>query len=182
VNDLTRRTALIPAAVLALAAPMAEAAPASTPSQDCVIAITADVPGLTIGRDVGTQLRIGARGLTPGAAPQLTASAGTVDDLKPDGEGGYVASYYAPLAGPPQVAIVSAISGKDCGYLALRLSGEVNAVVRARPNVPVDVRMGDEVFGPVRADASGRAVVPVVIPPGVRAVTHGTQGHREDDP
>jgi hypothetical protein len=47
--------------------------------------------------------------------------------------------------------------------------------VAARDGTPVTVAVGEDEFGPVPADATGRAVVRVAVPPGVRFATYRKQ-------
>ncbi|GAC1340038.1 MAG: hypothetical protein NVSMB23_09800 [Myxococcales bacterium] len=109
-------------------------------------------------------------------APVLSASVGTIENLRPAGPGRFTADYVPPDQTIPQVALIGAVAGGQAGFLALPLYGLGDAVVKTRPRGRTSVRIGDQRFGPILADARGRAEVPVVVPPGVREAFHG------DDP
>jgi len=55
------------------------------------------------------------------------------------------------------------------------LDGVGDAEVRTRPGAVVEVRIAERTYGPARADATGLALVPVEVPPGVDAVYHGAR-------
>jgi hypothetical protein len=128
-----------------------------------------------LGRDDGCELRVTA-------PPQveelsLTASAGRIENVRRLPGGGFTARFRAPAERVPQVAIVSAlgrsVNGLDDGWIAIPLSGEGDARVRGEPGSPVTLRVGDRTFGPVTAGPDGVAIVPVVVPPGVREAHQG---------
>jgi hypothetical protein len=91
--------------------------------------------------------------------------------------GGFAARYRPPPERFPQVALVAALArtprGLLDGWLAIPLSGQGDARVRTTPGALITLRVGEHIFGPSRADAQGVAVIPVVVPPGVREAHHG---------
>lgn len=107
------------------------------------------------------------------AEPLLAASAGRLSPPRPDGPGRWVATYRPPEECHPQLAVVSAAAGGQWAWAVARLSGRGDALVNTAPGAVISVRIGDRGFGPATADARGRALVPVEVPPGVRAVRHG---------
>lgn len=111
--------------------------------------------------------------------PRLAASAGRLGPPAPgpaaDGPG-LIATWQAPEAGVPRVAVLGAVAADGaCGYVAVPLHGLGDAEVRTRPGASVQVRIAERTFGPATADATGLALVPVEVPPGVDAVFHGTR-------
>ncbi|WP_242391969.1 hypothetical protein [Anaeromyxobacter oryzisoli] len=169
-----RLPALAVAAALAALAASARAADA-VPASGGTLRIVAEPRRLVLGRDAGADLRIAAPAEVEDVA--LSASAGSIEAVRRLPGGGFAARYRPPAARFPQVAIVSALArtghGLLDGWLALPLSGQGDAHVHAAPGAQVALRIGDETFGPRVAGADGVAVIPVVVPPGVR---EGHQG------
>jgi hypothetical protein len=161
-------------ATLGLAALVLLGAPARSVAGEvgasCTIAVAADPPRLEAEAPRAVRLRV-----TATAPPRLTASLGSLGASSPDGEGAFVAEWTAPPAGIPQVALLTALSDGDCGFVAVPLTGSGEAVVRTRPGARVEVQIGDRHFGPEKAGPDGVALVPVEVPPGVDAVFHGTR-------
>lgn len=110
-----------------------------------------------------------------GARLQLRANTGTIENVTPLGDGAYTALYRAPESDVPQVAVITAVDGRDptrtYGHVTLPLTAPKELVVQSEREANVLVRVGDREFGPVPADRRGRATVPVVVPPGVREGT-----------
>ena len=137
--------------------------------------IVADPPRLLLGRDAAAELTVTA---PPDVQElQLTASVGRIEEVRRLPGGGFAARYRPSGERVPQVAIVAAVGrtprGAEDGWLAIPLSGQGDARVRAAPGSEVSLRIGDETFGPRRARADGVAVIPIVVPPGVREAHHG---------
>lgn len=162
-------------AALAALPPAARAEGEQAPGAGGALAVTADPPRLVLGRDAAAELRIAA----PAGVEELevTASLGKVDGVRRLPGGGFAARYHPPAERFPQVAIVSAIgrgpAGPVDGWLAVPLAGQGEARVRCGPGEEVTVRVEGRSFGPARAGADGVAVIPVVVPPGVKEVHRG---------
>lgn len=160
---------------LAAAAPGSARAEGELPGTGGVLTVAADPPRLVLGRDAGAELRIAA----PPEVLELsvTATAGRIEGLRRLPGGGFVARYHPPAERHPQVAIVAAVGRAGPavldGWLAVPLAGQGDAQVRGKPGADVSLRIGDETFGPARVGADGIAILPVVVPPGVR---EGHQG------
>lgn len=152
------------AAALLLVAATVRAAPAAAP-----LAIHAEPSSLP--------LRGGARATvfidtgTP-SAPSLSASLGSLEDVRALGQGRYAVSYVPPRHAYPQVAIVTATSAGRFASVAIPLIGRGIATARSSPGASIQVTIGEAVFGPVRANGRGEARVPVIVPPGVRFAYH----------
>ena len=110
-----------------------------------------------------------------GARLQLRTNTGTIENLTPLGDGAYTALFRAPTSDIPQVAVITAVDGRDptrtYGHVTLPLTAPKELVVTADPGANVMVRVGDREFGPVPTDRRGKATVPVVIPPGTQEGT-----------
>jgi hypothetical protein len=107
--------------------------------------------------------------------PVLSASVGRVEFLRETSSGVYEAEYVPPESLDPQVAFVVALSADGFAWIPIVLSGIREVAVLAKYGTPVSVSVEDEVFGPVPADGSGRALVRVVVPPGVRTARYEKQ-------
>jgi hypothetical protein len=154
----------------ALAAQPAAPAPAAPALRPCTLEVSADRIRLEANDPRAVQLTV-----TSPAAPRLQSSAGAVSEPEPAGPGRWTATWTAPPAGIPQIALLTALAGDDCGLLAVPLFGSGDAVVRTRPRAEVEVRIGERVFGPATAGADGVALIPVEVPPGVDSVFHGAR-------
>ncbi len=161
--------------LVALLAPGGARAQEPIPAAGGALRVTAVPPRLVLGRDAGADLQV--------AAPpeieeiSLTTSAGRIDAVRRLPGGGFAARYHAPPDHVPRVAIVSAVArgarAIEDGWLAIPMSGEGDARVRGAPGSEITLRIGDRTFGPRIAGEDGVAVVPVVVPPGVREAHQG---------
>jgi hypothetical protein len=164
---------LLPLLALALAAASSQAG--TVPASGGALRVTADPPALLLGRDAGAELRVAA----PPEVEELTftASAGRIEGVRRLPQGGFAARYRPPADRVPQVALVAAVArtarGLADGWLAIPLSGQGDARVRAQPGTTISLRIGDAMFGPTVAGEDGLAVIPVIVPPGVREAHHG---------
>lgn len=140
-----------------------------------VLGMAADPAQLVLGRDPFAELRISA----PAEVEELsvTASTGKVENVRRLPAGGFAARYRPPAERYPQVAILAAVgrtgAGTVDGWLAVPLAGQGDARVRGEPGSDVSLRIGDRSFGPGRVGEDGVALIPVVVPPGVREAHRG---------
>ncbi len=165
------------AALLAGLAVLAASTPARAADAAalCSLVLSSEPARLEAGSPRAALLRV--RGPDGAAGPPLlAASLGRLEAPRAEGDG-WVAEWRAPEAGAPGVAILGALGadGAACGFVAVPLHGVGDAVVRTSPGASVAVRIADRTFGPARADASGLALVPVEVPPGVDAAFHGSR-------
>jgi hypothetical protein len=173
------RLALL-AAVAGLALAAAGPAPAAepeplAPASGGSLRIAADPPRLVLGQDGSAELQVAA----PAEVEELslTTSVGRIEGLRRLPGGGFAARLRVPSERYPQVAIVAALAqtqrGVADGWLAVPLYGQGDARVRAAPGAKITLRIGERSFGPRTAGSDGVAVIPVVVPPGVREAHHG---------
>jgi hypothetical protein len=170
---LACRRALVAVALVAVAG--LARAEAEGPATGGALTVTADPPQLVLGTDPGAELRVAAPAEVAEVA--ITTNVGRVDGVRRLPGGGFTARYHPPAERYPQVAVVAAV-GKAGGavldgWVALPLAGRGDARVKGTPGAPVSLRIGDRTFGPALAGADGIAVVPVVVPPGVREAHQG---------
>jgi hypothetical protein len=146
------------------------------------ISLSADPPRLLPAAEARALLSIDVASEVPSdvpsetGLPRLSASVGTIENLRAVGPGRFTAEYVPPDETIPQVALIGAVAGGQHGFLALPVFGLGDAMVKTVPRGRTSVRIGEERFGPIVANARGLAEVPVVVPPGIREAFHG------DDP
>ncbi len=173
--DAARVAALLACASLTAASGSARAQEPGPPGGGGAIRITPEPSRLLLGRDTAADLRIAAPADVEDLS--LSASVGRIDGLRRLPGGGFAARWRAPGDRHPQVAIVAAIGrtprGAEHGWVAIPLSGQGDARVRAAPGQEITLQIGERKFGPRRAGNDGLAVIPVVVPPGVREAHHG---------
>ncbi len=163
--------ALLLAASGALAAPISACAQGSAGA----LRVVAEPPRLVLGRDPAAELRV--------TAPfdlgdvSITSSIGRVEGLRRLPGGGWAARFQPPRERVPAVAIVTALGsgprGTEHGFVAIPLSGQGDARVRGAPGSAVTLRIGDRTFGPQLVGKDGVAVIPIVVPPGIREAHRG---------
>ena len=173
-----RRTEPLAVAVafaVALAATSGRAADELAPGSGGALRVVADPPRLVLGQDAAAELTISA----PPEVTELAVvtSAGRIEALRRLPDGGFAARLRAPAERYPQVAIVAATgraaTGPVDGWLAVPLFGQGDAHVRGDPGARITLRIGERTFGPRSAGTDGVALIPVVVPPGVRQGHHG---------
>lgn len=147
--------------------------------------LTADPASLVLGRDKGAQLSISA---PAGATVKLSASVGTIGEVHRQGDT-FHARFNAPPLKAPTVALLLAQVDHDgvreLAWLSIPLSGSDTMEIETRPGSQVQADVAGTVIGPVIADKSGTARLPMIVPPGVnKATVHITDklGNVSDKP
>ncbi len=88
--------------------------------------------------------------------------------------GRYETHYRPPRSRFPQVALLAIWreTGPDAKieFVKIPLSGRTKVPVRSRKGAQINVFVGDQTFGPVTANARGRAQTQIFVPPGVKEV------------
>ncbi|MCB9663186.1 MAG: hypothetical protein H6732_03665 [Alphaproteobacteria bacterium] len=145
------------------------------------VALGASSTTLVLGRDTEATLSFtlptsgGSGGLPTAADALVRVTSGEITRVVALGGGRFSARYQAPAVNYPHVAIVTVIDrrnpGTVWGTLSLELQGKVDYPVTAAPGSNVILRVGTREFGPVQTDASGKASVPIVVPPGLTMAT-----------
>ncbi|MFT5679661.1 MAG: adhesin/invasin [Myxococcota bacterium] len=134
---------------------------------------------ITLGQDTSATLTLNLSGGTNqplnGTDLIVRSSAGTVSNITHLGGGQFSALYTPPNKPYPHVAVLTFADKRNPGIIfgsfALPLVGKASFPVSSAPNSRVMLRIGDREFGPVQADATGRANVPIVVPPGFNSAT-----------
>lgn len=139
------------------------------------LTVTSGQPALVLGTDNETTLSISfPAGIEAPTDPRdvlVRVSSGAIASLVPLGGGRFTARYVAPTVNYPHLSMIT-VSDRRApadiwGVGVIALQGRVDYPVTARPGANVILKVGGREFGPVGADASGRASVPIVVPPGV---------------
>jgi hypothetical protein len=118
--------------------------------------------------------------VTSQAEPRLSANVGSLVKLRREGPESWTAEYVPPRETFPQVALLAAVAAGELAWTSLPLWGRGVAEVQTRAGARISVDIGARTFGPALADERGKALVPVIVPPGVHQVRH--RGRRIDLP
>ncbi len=152
------------------------------------VSFSADPPAVTLGDGATSTLSLQVEGTEALDASDLEfrALAGSVANVAPLGQGRISALYTAPSVNFPHLDIVSVVDRRDPdrlhAQLVIPLVGRADFPVNANPGASVLLTVGEREFGPVLADAAGKAKVPIEVPPGIGKATVTTpQGSSELD-
>src|SRR5919201_3987591 len=136
------------------------------------IALRADPPRVVLGERNRVELEIRAPGAPADARLEIWTSVGRVSEVRRESADRFRAAWFRPRERFPQVALllatVRANGAEDRAWLALPLISSEKLPFHTKPNSSVTLAIGDALFGPVRADGSGRTRVAVNVPPGQR--------------
>jgi hypothetical protein len=163
---LLRRVQRTAALLLLVGAAQARAASLSLEGNAVVLGRT---------ESIGAVIRVDEPPGTEELPLRLSVNVGSFSDPVRIGPGKYRAVYVPPETRFPQVALVAV--WRETGYdahidfLRIPLFGVTKIEVSAKPKSEVKASMGFDVFGPVRADRTGKAVIPLVVPPNVYQAT-----------
>lgn len=135
--------------------------------------VTLDKEPVVLGRteSVGVIIKINELPGTEARPLRLSVNVGSFGNIERVGPGTYRTVYLPPSTRFPQVALAAAWreTGPDApiDFFRFPLYGMTQVPVSARAGSEVRVEVGVQEFGPVTVGASGKAVVPVVVPPGI---------------
>jgi hypothetical protein len=143
------------------------------------LALTVAPDPLLLGRGATALVKLKVRDAAgrPARAPlRIGASVGKLSSLEELGPGEYQATYSAPDDKFPQVAILAAISVADGAFAAvpLKLAARVTVPGEGEPGGSMSITVDGKTFGPQPIDEQGRFAIPIVVPPGGRAVGTST--------
>jgi len=140
-----------------------------------VLAIHVKPSPLVLGRDGSAELQIrvtDATGKPAAAGLRLSASTGVLGRVKEVAPGEYRATYRPPRDRFPQVALILALSVGDGAFAvhALPLHAAIVVPGEGEPGGQMRIIVDGRSFGPVKVDERGQFRLPIVVPPGGRAV------------
>jgi len=146
------------------------------------IKVTASPDSLLLGRDDAATLTIDFSGTAASDVSKtqlvVNATSGKVSNLTHLGEGRWSARFEPPKQQFPQLALITVADQNDpsrtYGHARIRLVGKTPYPIASSPNATVILSVGGRDFGPIKTDGSGRAKLPIEVPPGVGEITQIT--------
>lgn len=151
-----------------------------SPRPPAAVSMSANPSELILGQDKTTSLSIklvdaAGNPVADGADVAVRASAGDVEAITYLGNGAYTARYAAKAVNYPHLDIVTVADKRNpdevYGVYVLQLTGKTDFPVSADPNSTVILKVGGRDFGPYTTDTTGRARVPIMVPPGSGSAT-----------
>ncbi len=139
--------------------------------------ISLDRGPVILGRteSVGVTIRVDEPPGTEDRPLRLAVNVGTFGEVTRVKPGVYRAVYVPPSTRFPQVALVAVWreTGPDAqiDFLKISLYGSSKLPLTAKPGSQVNVAVGPDTFGPFTVDKTGKAQLPVVVPPNFREAT-----------
>jgi hypothetical protein len=151
----------------------------AAPPMTGAIAGAANPTQLILGQDATASVSFTLSGPAAAAAKAgdlaVNVSSGTVTNVTALGSGSFSALYTPPPQAFPQLAVITVTDRRDpahaTGTVVVPLVGKAAFPVVGMPNSRIIMKVGDREFGPVAADATGRAQVPIIVPPGVASAS-----------
>lgn len=149
--------------------------PAVAAAQGAKLFVTTPLP-IILGEveDISIVIELPDTPETEGRPLQIAANVGRVEAPERVAPGKYRVKYRVPPTKFPQAAILAVWheTGPDApvDFLRIPLSARTRIPAKGAPGAEVRVLIGEDAFGPVVADRSGSAVVPVIMPPGTKEV------------
>lgn len=166
----------------------------ATPIHTGGVAWTVDPPKVVLGETDSVHVVMTAKTANGApledALPKVTTSVGSVSAPEWTAPGTWKLTVALPKDQTlPQVAVLVATldtrAALHVGVLSIPLWGKGKSVVRTKPNSTVTLKMGPESFGPIKADGDGKAVIPIVVPPGAakaKVVSRDEAGNESEAP
>ncbi len=164
-------------AALALLPATALAASISTTSS-----ISVEGDAVVLGRTESAKVLVRVDEQPAADAPplHLLVNVGSFSEPERVAPGQYRAVYVPPRTRFPQMALVAVWreTGPEArvDFVRFPLFGTTRLAVKAPPGSAVSAKVGKDEFGPVTASAKGKAILPIVAPPGVRQATVAISG------
>ena len=129
--------------------------------------LVSDPARLVFGKDAGAALTLRA---PAGASVTLSASVGTVSAPQRDGDLWRARFTPPPLKAPTVALLLAQVDengARELAWLSIPLSGADTMEIETRPGSKVSAEVKGVTAGPVIADKSGTARLPMIVPPGV---------------
>ena len=129
--------------------------------------LVADPARLVLGKDASAALTVRA---PASAAVNLSASVGTVSAPQRDGDLWRARFTPPPLKAPTVALLLAQVEeggARQLFWLSIPLSGADTMEIETRPGSKVSAEVAGVTVGPVIADKSGTARLPLTVPPGV---------------
>ena len=129
--------------------------------------LVADRATLVLGKEAGAALTLRA---PAGASVTLSASVGTISAPQRDGDVWRARFTPPPLKAPTVALLLAQVEeggARELAWLSIPLSGADTMEIETRPESRVSAEVAGVTIGPVIADKSGTARLPMIVPPGV---------------
>lgn len=173
---------LLHSAAILAGSPSAASPAASAAASGGRIAFSFEPAAPVKGRDAEVVVRLEVRDaagkpLPLAAPPRVVVSTGTLGPLRAgDGPGRFEGRWTPSSAPQPEVlGLVAVAPGCErcatalaSGGARLPISAAIELPGRSDPGVATTVEIAGHAWGPVKADAEGRFLLPAVVPPGAR--------------
>lgn len=149
------------------------------PPRSAAVKVQANPAQMTLGTDKTANVSFTVTGGDPARLTTMklvsSVAPGTLGPPTLLAPGRYDLLYTAPTVTKPQVALLTTVDAGDAartyGGVAIPLAAKVDQAVTVAPKTKVLLKVAGRDFGPVDADAKGRAKVPIVVPPGTSTAT-----------
>lgn len=149
------------------------------PSNSHAVAVSSNLAQVVLGQDASATVTVtlsgGAESTLGGADLAVKASSGTLANVTSIGQGRYSMMYTAPDKKFPHLALVTLVDRRDpqqtVGAFAIPMAGRTPFPVTGLPDSNILIKVAGVEFGPVTADAQGKATVTLTVPPGVSEAT-----------
>jgi len=164
------------------------------PQLPSLLSATSSPSELVLGQDQAAALNIkltGPKGAMAGDGGALLVHAeyGNVEALTYLGSGTWTARYVPKNVNYPHLDVLTFADARNpdqvYGSHVVNMVGKTDfPITDAPPNSTLILRIGDRDFGPYTADGSGKAVIPVTVPPGIETANRITivDGKQTEDP
>ncbi len=166
-----------PIAWAALALLPVTALAASISASPSTSSVSIDGSAVVLGRTESAKVlvRVDEQPAADASPLRLSVNVGSFSEPDRVAPGQYRALYVPPRTRFPQMALVAVWreTGPEArvDFVRFPLSGTTRLTVKAPPGSAVSAKVGPDAFGPVAASARGKAILPIVAPPGVRQAT-----------
>jgi len=134
------------------------------------IRLQANPPRIVLGKDGSADLSILIDVVGVVSDVKLYTNVGTTSVAQPVDDRRWIARLEPPSEFFPQAAIVVAVATVDgqpyAGWTVVSMWGQGELEVVGEPGDPLDVKIGRRTYGPINADADGKASIPIEVAPG----------------
>ena len=145
------------------------------PPNTRTFSVSASPAEITLKQDEFVTLNIQQESGSPTSNIQISSSVGSVENVVSMGDGLFSVRYIPPQNNFPHIALFTISDSENPEnrtHFVLSQKAKANFPVNATPNTNVileitDLNKNTQRFGPVQTDSSGKASVPIIVPPGI---------------
>lgn len=142
------------------------------PAPSKIVDLRSDPANLLLGADESATIKFAfENGFAEDAQLSIESSDGNVSNITYLGDNQYSALYTPnPKKLFPHISVITIVDQRDpektYAAYAFKQVGQTKFPIRTAPNATVTLEVGGRSFGPVQADSSGQARIPIRVPPG----------------